>query len=101
MRINISYHESLSFEQFKEQFEKHFALSNPVKKEAEMKKAHEKAEGLIKAKPAPEVQTSKELNPTEQSEVKIRAEVPMLEGGVVAQGIEASDKPAYRPVKNK
>lgn len=47
MRINISYRKPLTFEQFKEQFEQHFNLSNDIKKEAEMKKAWEVAESKI------------------------------------------------------
>lgn len=50
MRINISYSVSLTFEQFKEQFQKHFSIANPAKKEAEMKKAWEKAEARLKPK---------------------------------------------------
>jgi hypothetical protein len=82
MRINISYHNSLTFEQFKEQFEKHFSLTNPVKKEAEMKKAWEKAEARIK---------SKEEKPAEQSVVEqkvIEAAIPLNESGDVAHASE-------------
>jgi hypothetical protein len=51
MKVNISYKESLTFEQFKEKFEQYFALGNPEKKETEMEAAWEKAEAKVKSEP--------------------------------------------------
>jgi len=51
MKVNISYSESLKFEQFKKQFQHHFTIFTPAKKESEMKIAWEKAEAKIKSKP--------------------------------------------------
>lgn len=50
MKINISYGQSLSFDEFKEKFEQYFLSMTPKKKETEMKAAWQKAEGLIKSK---------------------------------------------------
>lgn len=60
MKINISYNEPMSFEQFKKDFEQHFLLANPARKEQEMQKSWEKAESRFPKKEEPkESQTSK------------------------------------------
>lgn len=82
MRINITYHKSLSFEQFKEQFEEHFLLSNPVKKEADMKKVWEKAEARL----APKVVT-------EPVKAVIAVGLPLDQSGNVVPETIVEDKP--------
>lgn len=53
MKISISYKDSLTFEQFKKQFGKHFAIADHVKKESQMKKAWSIAELSAKRKESP------------------------------------------------
>jgi len=58
MKINISYGESLSFDEFKEKFEQYFLSMSPKKKGTEMKAAWEKAEAAIKSKEENELAVS-------------------------------------------
>lgn len=95
MRINISYREPLTFEQFKEQFEQHFILSNPVKKEADMKKAWEKAEARLKPK-----QKAKTDTVIDEPVKVIEAELPLREDGSIATGIAESES-AESPKRNR